>query len=183
MEKNQLEIFARSIMNEQVYLYKQTKAGKWYEQEFRKDFTEIEPETVYGVYSSSMLEFTFKTGKNADNYLKTFVTQYISKYATKRSEWVGNDLVKPTKEQVIEKLRNNNRVSKYLFYTTLYGIGWFCFLSGKKSFDETNEKLSAYLKSKGISFMNEFSEAGWVYRFVLNKDVEVHNRLLSEMSI
>ena len=85
--------------------------------------------------------------------------------------------------EIIAKLKNSNRVSKYFFYTTLYGIGYFCIFMSKDTFDKTNKNLADYLKSKNIEFKNEFSDAGWVYRFVINKDVEIHNTLLDEFDL
>ena len=52
-----------------------------------------------------------------------------------------------------------------------------------KTQKETNFLLKNYLDSLKISFKNEFSEAGWVYRFVINKDVKIHNNLLNNFNI
>jgi hypothetical protein len=64
----------------------------------------------------------------------------------------------------------------------LYGIGWFCFLSSQSAFTKTNKILINYLTEKNIEFKNEFSQAGWVYRFVINKDINTHNELLTNLN-
>jgi hypothetical protein len=64
-----------------------------------------------------------------------------------------------------------------LFYTTLYGI-WFWALFSSKQDVKVAKELHEYLKGKSIQFKNEWSDAGWVYRFVINSGVEIHNQLL-----
>ena len=189
MNKLQIIDFANNILNENITILKQIKSGKWYEQEYTSNFTEIETECFYGVIMNSLdgsfntIDYIFKTGKKYDNILKTFVTQYISKYATKTSsEFINGSMVYPTKEKVLNNLKNNDIVTKHFFYTTLYGIGWFCFLSSQKAFIKNNEILINYLTEKNIKFKNEFSEAGWVYRFVLNDNIKKHNELLKNLN-
>lgn len=49
--------------------------------------------------------------------------------------------------------------------------------------DKVTKPLAEYLKSKKINFYNEFSDAGWAYRFVINKDLNVHNELLNNFEM
>ena len=44
-------------------------------------------------------------------------------------------------------------------------------------------KLAKYLKENNISYSNEYSDAGWAYRFVISKKVEEHNELLKNFVI
>ena len=44
-------------------------------------------------------------------------------------------------------------------------------------------KLAKYLESEGIKYYNEYSDAGWAYRFVINKDVNLHNDLLENFNL
>ena len=53
----------------------------------------------------------------------------------------------------------------------------------KKAHSEAKKLLSEYLNSKKIDFKNEFSEAGWVYRFIINREVRLHNELLENLEI
>jgi hypothetical protein len=186
MENIQLKQVAKSIFNKDIEIYIQTKHGKWYESKYEKNTESIKLNTVYGISVREMgfglysIDFDFKTGKSEDTILKTFVTQFINKYECKQLVIKDGKFCKPDKKEIIEKYKNSDRVNKFFFYTTLYGIGYFVFFMGKKAFESTNKKLSDYLFNKGIEFRNEFSDAGWVYRFVINKDITIHNKLLSE---
>lgn len=139
----------------------------------------LTPSTKYGISFGDYIVFDFVTGKNEDNFFKTFVTQYINKYQCKQMIFKNGELIYPTKNQCIEKIKNADRVNKNYFYTTLYGIGVFCYFMRQSTLISYSKVLSKYLESNKITFKNEFSEAGWVYRFCINKDVEVHNQLLT----
>ena len=141
---------------------------------------DLKPCTKYGICFGGYIVFDFVTGKNEDNFFKTFVTQYINKYQCKQMIFENGELVYPTKNQCIEKIKNSDRVNKNYFYTTLYGIGVFCYFMRQKTLFSYSNVLGKYLNSKNIDFKNEFSEAGWVYRFCINKNVELHNELLTD---
>lgn len=183
MNATQLINISQELFNMPINILEQTKGGKWYECEYTKDFEEIKVNTVYGVAIDNTVEFDFKTGKNEDTIIKTFITQFISKYESKRLQVMDGEVRKLTVKEVKAKIKNNNRVSKYFFYTTLYGIGYFCLFNSAKSIADTHKLIGTYLDSNGIRFNAEFSDAGWVYRFVINKDVKIHNKLLSNLSI
>lgn len=185
MTKIELINLAYAIFKKEITIHLQTKSGKWYDKKYTNDFIEIETNTIYGIcVGGNMIDFDFKTGKKQDNILKSFVNQFISKYEVKQSiGFESGQMIYPKKVDIMAKLKNSNRVSKYFFYTTLYGIGWFCYFTNQKAFKEVNNGLASYLKNKGINFTNEFSDAGWVYRFVINKDVKLHNSLLTDFNI
>jgi len=156
-------------------------ATKWWDKEYTCNFDYIEENTKYGVkYESSYyIEFDFKTGK-IDNLLKTFITQFSSKY--KYIHEVDGEIVYKTDKVEIQKTiieKNQDRVSKGLLYTTLYGIGFWAIFCSKKDIEVAKE-LHDYLNEKDVKFHNEWSDAGWVYRFVINNKVEVHNELLDK---
>lgn len=182
MLKTDLEQFAKDVTGKHIKIFIQTGFGKsWYSQVFNSNFSTIEPETSYGVsVNDNDIVYVFKTGKNRDSFLKSFLTQYISKYEMKQSVWKDGEIVKPTKEDVINKLRVNDRVYKSCFYTTLYGIGFFCFLLSTDGFNKVKKVMGDYLDSLGIPYQNEFSEAGWVFRFLIGKDVNYHNEILEK---
>lgn len=182
METIQLENFAKDLFNVNIKMLLQTIPGKWYESKYKEIDGQIELDTIYGISMDGSIDFDFKTGKKEDTILKTFVTQYINKYECKRMIIKDGKFCYPNKKDIIAKLKNSNRVNKYYFYTTLYGIGYFVFFMGETTFEDTNKKVSKYLRNKGIEFSNEFSDAGWVYRFVINKDIETHNKLLEEFT-
>jgi len=187
MNKLQLQNFASNLIGKNIDIYIKDLFIPEYQGNFKplQNDIEIELNTIYGISIDGYIEFEFKTGKKIDNILKTFVTQYINKFEVKQWIWsdVENKMLRPNKKDVIKKLKNSNRVAKYFFYTTIYGIGYFCYFMNDKTQKETNLLLKNYLDSLKISFKNEFSEAGWVYRFVINKDVKIHNNLLNNFNI
>lgn len=182
MDKNVLIKIALELFNENIDIVLQTVSGKWYEQKYEKtDF--IETEKVYGICFDGSIYFTVKMGKNEDNFVKSFITQFINKHEIKKPFIKDGKIINQAKEQIFERLKNNDRVFKGLLYTTLYGIGFYIIFNSQKNIDIVNEKLSLYLKSQNIDFKNEYSEAMWVYRYVINKDVNTHNNLLSNFTI
>jgi len=185
MEATQLINLTRDIFEVGIKIYLQTVPGKWWESEYEEAKEPIKTNSIYGICvdGSTSIDYDFKTGKKEDNILKTFISQFISKYQCKQFIIKNNNFVYPTKKEVINSLKNSNRVSKYYFYTTLYGIGYFCIFMSTDKFNETNKLLSTYLKSKNILFTNEYSDANWVYRFVINKDVSIHNELLNNFKL
>jgi hypothetical protein len=185
MKPQDLQNIAKDIFGENVRIVLQTKSGKWYEQEYTSAFDEIKTERVYGVivHQGTFIDFTFKTTKNEDNIIKSFINQYIANWEVKQLKVIDGELRKQTKEEVVTALKNHNRVSKYFFYTTLYGIGFFCFFMNETTFKNTYDIVANYLRKNNIPFHTEFSEARWVFRFVINKDVELHNELLTNLVI
>lgn len=181
IEQNIKEMIFNLFKNK-VEIYLQTVGGKWYEQKYEKTET-IEPLKIYGIKinGGSYIDYCFNSPKKEDSILKSFLSQYVTKYETKQSELSKDGLlIKQSKESIYAKIKNSDRVENWVFYTTLYGIGTFCFFMSAKTLKGVHLKMAEYLKSKGIDFKNEFSDAGWVYRFVINKPVEIHNNLLSE---
>ena len=181
METTELINFINDFTEKNVKIYKPENTKKYAAYHLYNG--EIQPGQKYGVYFDNILQFDFITGKNEDNFFKCFVNQYINKYQSKQMIFENGELIYPTKKQCIEKLKNSERVKKSMLYTTLYGIGIFCFFMSEKTLRIYDKTVSDFLKNKNIDFNNEFSEAGWVYRFVIKKDIEIHNKLLKELEI
>ena len=80
-----------------------------------------------------------------------------------------------SKENITETL------CKYGFYTTEYGIGIFCYFNTDGVINSV-AKMTKYLKSKSIPFKNEYSDAKWVFRFVLNLDKTKHDLILNSFN-
>ena len=160
-----------------LFLLKDQSAKKWYHKSYTPCFNYIEEDTIYGVSISGNIEFDIKVGK-IENLLKTFITQFSSKY--KSIVCVDGEFQYQKKEviqkQIIEK--NQDRVCKGLFYTTLYGIGFWAIFCRKADYNDLSG-LSEYLKSKGVTFRNEWSDACWSFRFVIGGSIELHNELLT----
>jgi len=93
-----------------------------------------------------------------------------------------------SKKDLLEQIEANfskdsiaSTLCKYGFYTTEYGIGIFCYFSTDGVINSI-EKMKKYLLSKNIPFKNEFSDARWVFRFVLNLDKPKHELLLNSFN-
>ena len=180
MKKEVLEQFASEIIDEKVHLQLITKDGKWYEQESTREFENIEAGKKYFVVWDNNIWYNFQAGKNEDQFMKSFFNQYISKHESKLMILIDGKMVKQGKEKSIAKLKNSDRVKSAFFYTTLYGIGSFIFLSSNAEINTLTGNMGRFLKLKNVAFKNEFSEARWVLRFVINDKVEIHNELLTE---
>lgn len=58
---------------------------------------------------------------------------------------------------------------KTSFYPTTYGFG-IEVIWGMKDYEDEIEMINKKLENMGIEYRNEFSEAGWVYRYVISKN-------------
>ena len=72
-----------------------------------------------------------------------------------------------------EKFSNGNVLGS--IYPTTYGIGVWVFYNWKK--DECIAKVREVLDGMNVEYSNEFSEAGYVYRFRVSKKSENRKRL------
>lgn len=64
-------------------------------------------------------------------------------------------------------LKGNSGVS---IYSASYGVGISCLFN--KKMDSDIKTIENFLNEKGIKFRTEFSQAHWVYRFVIGKSKE-----------
>jgi len=178
MKTSTFNYFAKQISdNNQLRILKleNQSAKKWYEKTYIT-VDEIEENVIYGIWDNCSCFFDIKVA-NIDNIFKTFVTNWVSKYMMK------NPIFPITKEECYERLSkrvNSLRVTKDWFYTTKYGIGIFSLFFSDERLETLTFPMVEYLKKLNISFTNEFSEARWVYRFVIKQSVEIHNKLLLE---
>jgi hypothetical protein len=183
MNAQNFNLFASDFTGKKVRIYKPENLTK-YASYYPLSKTEIiHTSTKYGIEIGDYIAFDFVTGKSEDNFFKTFVTQFISKYQVKQMIFENGELIYPTKKQCVEKLKNSDRVNKHYFYTTLYGIGIFCFFMHQSSLRSCSCVLDKYLKSINVNYQNEFSEAGWVYRFLIKQSIEKHNELLTNFEM
>lgn len=178
---NLVSILTNQNIDLRLNVYGATK--KWYDTTLI-DFSEIESNKDYTVFFNNIQQFTFKTGKNSDTFVKSFLSQFISKAQL----FNINTLEYMTKEEKKDSILNNvnntnnfNRLTKYIYYTTLYGIGMFVFFMNDKTFEKYTSFLNNNLKENNINYKNEYSEAGWVYRWVIKSDINHHNLILSNL--
>jgi len=187
MKKQEFEQLVSDITGETITLWilKNQNAVKWYDKKYLKNFDTITPETKYGVSvnDGSMIDFDFKSGKNIDNLLKTFITQYASK--NQQYGIVDGEVRRLNKKEVLDKIveRNQDRVHKGLFYTTLYGIGLWDFFNSTMVHNLLDKEMGSFLKSKGIEYSNEYSDAAWVYRYKFTMQIEKTNELLANFKM
>lgn len=186
MQVRKFEKLVSEIVGQKIELFEllDQNAKKWYEQKYNKctNESEIKLNFIYGVCidSSSIIEFNFKVGKTIELLLKTFITQYTTKVS--QYGMIDGSFTKLTKEQKLKKIldKNKDRVYFGLFYTTLYGIGLWDFFNSKQTHETLTNKMNEFLKSEKIHYNNEYSEAGWVYRYKFNLDIGKTNELLKK---
>jgi hypothetical protein len=185
MESQIFEKLVSEITGENISLWLSDTPNEKY-RSYKKFTGIIQPETKYGIifnYSkTSFIEFDFKTTKNPETFIKSFINNYVARKVKTNNDY--GFFEKTTKEKEFERLAKNcnERVTHAGFYTTLYGIGCFALFYSQKTLEKLTQPLRYYLDSKNISYTNEYSEAGWVYRFVINKDVKIHNDLLTNFN-
>lgn len=180
------EKLVSDIIGQRVELYEllDQNAKKWYEQKFNKCTGDavIRLDYIYGVSldGSSIIDFNFKVGKTIESVLKTFITQYTTKVSA--YDFVDGVHTELTKEQKLKKIidKNKDRVYFGLFYTTLYGIGLWDFFNSKEVHKTLTDKMNKFLESEKITYKNEYSDAGWVYRYRFNLSIEKTNELLKK---
>lgn len=188
MEINNFISLVSIIIDQNVGLKKNVYGAtkKWYDTTL-EDVKELDVETDYTVFFGDTQEYTFKTGKNEDTFVKSFISQYLAK-AVIYNIGITEDVRPLTKEEKRVLIINNvnnpgnlDRIVRYGYYATLYGIGMLVFFMSYDTFNKSQNIMNEYLRSKGISYSNQTSEAGWVYRWVINSDKSHHNLLLNEM--
>ena len=81
-------------------------------------------------------------------------------------EWILSKVNKETNYQNLSRYLRNVFASSCSVYPASYGIGVSSLLNREDDIKAVAEKL----KSLGLKFRNELSDAGWVYRFLISKD-------------
>lgn len=67
-------------------------------------------------------------------------------------------------------LKDNGLTNQFSVYPTTYGIGvWVIYNYSAK---EEIDKVTKILDARGIEYYNEYSEAGWVYRYKVSKKAD-----------
>jgi len=181
----------------------------------KQGIEEIGLESEYYIYrvlpvSKRTVGFIFKTPKKEETLIKTFITQFTSKYfepdpASYDGSYYGStswdNMSEEDKEfaylhhrsnmfnkkQLLEQVKENAITSeteyvfsRYGFYATNYGVGLFV-LFGLNNRTAVS-KMKNYLDDLHLPYHNEFSDARWVFRFVLNISKEIHIKLLNEFN-
>lgn len=151
--------------------------------------------------------FDFDTPKNIESYAKTFINQYCKKYREpnpanydgsypgstawdnmtdeqrERCYWHHSNNMYSS-SQLLEQIKENfnnpaieRALCRFGFYETNYGVGIFVLFAGKYEM-EAIKRMEEYLNAQSVFYSNEFSNARWVYRFVINISKDVHFNIL-----
>lgn len=161
--------------------------------------------------SAHFLEFQWKTPKDEENLLRSFVTAYCSKcrvvnpahYVSENPRYNWDNMSQKdkdfarlchhrgnmfTKEELMEQIETRFKsesmgkvLTRYGFYFTDYGIGVYVIYGGK-AVETACDAMREFLTGKGVGFTNELSKAGWVFRFRLGLSREIHAALLAQFS-
>lgn len=184
MKINELNCKLTSLFHNTIKLYdlKNQTAKAWYDKEYQLyDNSEFQTDFIYGVCIDGLITFDFKV-KSIDNLFKSFYTNFINKYLCK--QWDMTTGEKFTKEAAAKKVNlylSECRVHKNFMYSTQYGIGMWSLFMPKNLIETASNKLETLLNSKGINFDNEYSDAGWIYRYLISGNFIDHNAILNEL--
>lgn len=93
-------------------------------------------------------------------------------------EWVLNKIDKESKfVNISELIKNKLGTSTFYIYPTSYGVGVSVLFSLNEQMKSKVDDVVKVLKENNIEYRNEYSEAGWVYRFVISKSAENLKRI------
>lgn len=113
--------------------------------------------------------------------LFTFFTYKLPKKKEVTVEWILNKFAKSTDNTYIDftnkfrKLLNKDVKEGINIYPTTYGIGVSILFGQPKGIDVIKERLD----NANIEYKIEYSDAGWVYRFVISKSKSNLDKLKS----
>jgi hypothetical protein len=178
------DLFHESI---QLCELKDQTAKKWYDKNYllkpiNEDFVEG---LIYGIRINNEIEYDFCV-QSIDNLFKSFLTNFINKYKVKQIDIAAstNGIKYYTKESALKTVTNGFngvRVHNGIMYSTNYGIGiWFIFMPVVWT-DNAKNLIQSKLKELNINFQNEFSDAGWVYRYLIDGNYIDHNKIVESI--
>lgn len=155
------------------------------------------------------ISFTWKAALTNEKLLRSFITSFTTKYrepnpiaynysygGTHYSWESKTDTEKEyaymhhrsnmfNKTDLMKQIEVNFKSEKmyntmilYGFYATEYGVGIFS-LFEFDSVIKAVKQMKDYLNTKNIPFVNEYSDARWVYRFKLNLTKQAHEAILN----
>lgn len=165
------------------HILKNQEAKKWYEKTFMKisEDEDIIENAIYGVEIEGIISYEFKAGK-IDNLLKTFITQYVNKHLLNTPFIENGEIKYHTRDSAMRSLKDiRARHAWYITYSTNYGIGmWNLFVSTETK-NTVKNKIETLLNAENIEFENEYSDARWVFRYLLKGNHLDHNLLIDKL--
>lgn len=177
----------------------------------------LEVQKEYYIYkvlplSNRKIGFKWVAPKNEENFLRSFINTFTSKYFEPNPEaynitygglkYLWDNKTEREKEFAYLNHKSNmyskNELLQQIEFncndknieTTLLKYGFYSTNYGigifcywqTNSVLNTIEKMSNFLKSKNIPFKNEFSDAKWVLRFKINLTKENHEQILKSFT-
>jgi hypothetical protein len=180
---NQFNTLIQQITNEKIMIH-------W-------DNEPIELDCIYTVVSieknkdnKHYFEFEFKTPKNIDKLVSSFISQFCSKFKKNlpQFEKYGRNSLghhRYSKDGLLSIIKDRfmdesfiTFYCKYGFYSTNYGIGIYVPYLDIKYLD----RMDVFLNNSNIPYKNELSKKEFVYRYVINIDKDYHSILLNKFS-
>lgn len=121
-------------------------------------------------YDRLFIEYDGKTIVKKESVKSKEITiEYIDKLIAK-NEKAYSGYYGEFAKNMQRLLRENGISGQFSIYPTTYGIGVWVFYNFHAK-DEI-EKVTKILDERGIEYYNEYSEAGWVYRYKVSKKAE-----------
>lgn len=182
---NQFNTLIQSITNEKIMVYNSSDEQLNLNSSYSIIATEKNKDDKY------IFEFEFKTPKNIDKLVSSFINQFCKKFKKNLPEFerYGRNSLRHhrySEDGLLTLIKDRfNDLSfidfycKYGFYSTNYGIGIYVpFLDIKYL-----NRMDSFLRSNNIPYRNELSKKELVYRYVININKEYHYNLLNEFTL
>jgi len=173
------DIFATDI---KLLELKNQAAKKWYDKSYitptDENFTEG---LIYCAYINGVCDFDFSV-KSIDNLFKSFYNSFISKHLMKRMNFeTGLNYTRHEAIETINKTINTVRSCFNCSYSTNYGIGVWVVCMPAMWVNGTKKAIETRLKELNISFENEYSDAWWVFRYLIPGNYIDHNKIIESL--
>jgi hypothetical protein len=119
--------------------------------------------TTLWVFMSDGTKFPIKNLGKYKDLTEKFLLEKIESNHKKFTSSKFADFIKK-----VSKLLEENKIKNFWIYPTTYGIGVWSFYNYHAK--ENAESVRKILESLNVEFRNEWSDALWVYRFVISKN-------------
>ena len=139
----------RDSHNNDMRAFSERDAHNWYD-----------ANVLYITYGNN-ITFCKKENVKSKEITKDYVLKLIEKDKKAYKSAYGDFTLK------MKKILQESKIGGLLVYPTTYGIGVYVYYGLFAG--NSIKKLDDILKSKGIEYKNEFSDAHWVWRYKISK--------------
>ena len=133
----------------------------------------------HGLNDTSISEALFITIANK-NTMESKTIKILKNYKRMNLEYLMNKIhsksVYKGVYKLVYKFLSDNGYKGVAVYQTSYGIGIDAFCS-VKNFDKRKDIITDLLNRYNLTYIVEYSDAGWVYRYKFSKSKENINKL------